>query len=131
MFDEPPKFKALLPRAENVLAQIFGRTVRLELDEILKQGNRSHVLRCVVTSGGASLPTSIILKQIKQQSDCGYDDWTGVEFLSGVESDPPFAPRFLGGDPAAGFFIMEDLGPGQTLEDLLLGRTVLQPRRRC
>jgi hypothetical protein len=121
MQTERASFSALLPRAENVLARTFGRTVRLDLNEILKQGNRSYVLRCAVTSDDASLPTSVILKQIKQQSDRGYDDWAGVQFLSDVKSDPPFVPRFLGGDPEAGFFIMEDLGPGHTLEDLLLG----------
>jgi hypothetical protein len=121
VLDDYLSFDALLPCAENVLAQTFGRTVHLELDEILKQWNRNYVLRCAVGSDNAALPDSVILKHIKQQSDCGYDDWAGVEFLSRVEANPPFAPRFLGGDPSAGFFIMEDLGPGQTLEDLLLG----------
>ena len=57
MQDEPTSFSTLPPRAENVLAQTFGRTVRLEFDEVLKQWNRNYVLRCAVASDGASVPS--------------------------------------------------------------------------
>jgi hypothetical protein len=48
-------------------------------------------------------------------------EWTATQFLSRVGGEPPIGPRCYGGDLAEGFVILEDLGSGARLCDLLLG----------
>jgi hypothetical protein len=81
-------------------------------------------------------PTTVIVKCARQTEEFPYDpddltpghwtpgflrDWLGTQFLSAVPGDPPSGPRFYGGDRARGFFVIEDLGDGGSLADLLLG----------
>lgn len=49
-----------------------------------------------------------------------WNEWAGLEFLSRT-GGRLVTPRFLGGDRREGFVLLEDLGTGPSLADLLLG----------
>ena len=51
----------------------------------------------------------------------GFSDWASVAFLSGLPEAQGIAPRFYGGDVAERFFLIEDLGEGTSLQDVLAG----------
>jgi len=84
--------------------------------EVLRTGPRSHVVRARVVGGEAQ---SIVLKHFRDEPVCGLDDWAGTLFLS--RAGVPGSPRFLAGSVEARLFVMEDLGPGHSLESLLRG----------
>jgi hypothetical protein len=50
-----------------------------------------------------------------------FNHWAGLDFLGQVADDQPLTPRCYAGDRAAGVVVMEDLGQGQGIDDLLLG----------
>ena len=93
------------------------------------------MIRCLLVEA-PDAPTSVVVKQVLGDERAAYDprntdpdspawrllnDWAGAEFLSQVADDASPGPRFYGGDRAAGFIVLEDLGMGKTLADLLLG----------
>jgi hypothetical protein len=134
--DEP-----IVAAAEQVLTRAFGFSIRLGAAQTQGSSDRSNVLRCAVLEAGGAMPSSVILKRAQSRPEHPYDpesgesgspawrlfnDWAGAEFLSGVSGDPPLCPRFYGGDRAVGLIVLEDLGEGDSLADLLLGR---DPRR--
>lgn len=89
----------------------------LTAPELLKQETRSVVVRTQVRGGPVP---SVILKHFRDDEVCGLDDWAGAAFLTrrGLE----LGPRLLAGDLAARLFVLEDLGRGPTLEELLKGK---------
>ncbi len=120
--------------AEEVLTRVHGGTVRLRPGEALDAGPGAAVSRFPVLEGPDELGKSVIVKQATPYGGRGYDpdtpggpadallgDWAGLEFLTRVAGDRSPAPRFYGGDRAAGVIIMEDLGAGDHLDALLLG----------
>jgi hypothetical protein len=50
-----------------------------------------------------------------------FNDWAGLQFLTEVGGSLPPAPRFYAGDRQAGLIVLEDLGDGESLDDLLSG----------
>jgi hypothetical protein len=125
-----------LRAAERALATASIGPVRLELDAELGGSERSHVFRFRVGDGPPQAPRSVIAKRAAIGEDEIYDpdasgfpapawrlynDWAGLQFLTQVAADTPLAPRFYAGDRAAGLIVIEDLGAGDTLADLLLG----------
>ncbi len=50
-----------------------------------------------------------------------FNDWAGLRFLSEVMADDSPAPRYITGDKASGFFVMEDIGSGIDPAQTLLG----------
>jgi hypothetical protein len=84
--------------------------------EVLRTESRSHVVRARVVGGEV---LSIVLKHFRDDPVCGLDDWAGTLFLS--RAGVPGSPRFLAGSVEARLFVMEDLGPGHSLESLLRG----------
>jgi hypothetical protein len=111
---------AVLDAAQAALARAFAGPVRLGQPTVLKSWQRNDVWRCPVADGPSMLGASVVVKHFKNQPERGLDDWASLDFLTGLATDPAVAPSFLAGDRAAGVFVMEDLGPGRTLEDLLL-----------
>jgi hypothetical protein len=124
---------AILAEAEQILSEFLGGDVRLEPGENLDE--RTNVMRCVVSTQVENAPVSVIVKSAGRP-DWPYDpedvtphsaamyfflDWLGVQFLSALPVTPPTGPRFYGGNRTRGFFIMEDLGSGESLAGLLLG----------
>ncbi|HYO53366.1 phosphotransferase [Archangium sp.] len=88
----------------------------LSAPELLKEESRSVVVRAQVRGGPVPV---VILKHFRDDLVCGLDDQAGAEFLTrrGLE----LGPRFLAGDVDARLFVLEDLGRGRSLEELLRG----------
>jgi hypothetical protein len=111
--------------------------VRLVAAPQLDGSERSHVFRMRLVEGSAHAPTSVIVKRAAVGSDEIYDptagafpapawrlfnDWAGLAFLDQVAGSNPIAPRLYGGDRSTGLIVLEDLGTGETLDQVLLAR---------
>jgi Phosphotransferase enzyme family len=103
--------------AEAVLTRARGDRVEVRAAEVI--WDRTQVVRLELADG-----QSAVLKRREEDPD---DDAAGQRFetelaaldlLNGMPA--PVAPRLLGADPAAGILVMEDLGQGASLADLLL-----------
>jgi hypothetical protein len=110
-----------LSRVAGILTKAAGAGVRLGPACLLKSWERNDVWRCAVVEGPAALGAGVVVKRFKSQPERGLDEWASLEFLTRLGLTLPVAPRFLGGDLGGRFFVMEDLGPGPTLEALLHG----------
>jgi hypothetical protein len=122
-------FGPVLDAAERLLSQQIARDVRLgSATRLSDEERRNLLLRAQVTSGGP--PASVIIKKVVVEAynpdDLDswdtrrfFSDWAGAAFLS-AGHDQPDAPRFYGGDYAAGFFVLEDLGEQRSLVEALL-----------
>ena len=130
--------------AERVLAQTFGGPVRLGQPEgvwVYPDECRTTIQRALVQEGPPGVPATVIIKRINSidpydpndlrlRGPAFYDatpawrlitEWTATRFLSRFTFDPPLSPCCYGGDRAEGFVILEDLGTGERLYDLLHG----------
>lgn len=85
--------------------------------DLIRTGLRNHVIRAQVRGGGEV--SSVVIKQFWDDPVCGLDDWAGLVFLT--QRGLRLAPRFLAGSQDARLFVMEDLGQGESLEELLRG----------
>jgi Phosphotransferase enzyme family len=106
-------------RAQTALAAASGAAVRLLTPSLLTSWARNDVWRCALASSNPGLPGSVIVKHFKGEPERGFDEWAALAFLTTEPIEPPSAPRFLAGDATARVFVIEDLGPGPSLEDLL------------
>lgn len=83
------------------------------------------MLRCRLTSAPSGAPEAVIVKYVPQRHGEGclgfLNEWAGLRFLSSLEIDPPVTPTFYGGDLQEGVLVLEDLGAGDALADVLLG----------
>ena len=124
----------IIATTEKILSEVFGGEVRVEVKERLGSGSRSNVLRCRVRTSPEDAPMSVVVKQVLAHDDDVYDpdslegpavrlfnDWAGVQFLSDVTDGTSLTPRFYGGDSERGLVVIEDLGDGERLDELLLG----------
>ncbi len=84
--------------------------------EVLRTESRSNVVRARVLGGDVP---SVVLKHFRDDPVCWLDDWAGTLFLNLQGLDT--GPHLLTGSEEARLFVMEDLGRGQSLEDLLNG----------
>ena len=123
--------------AERLLAEKFGGTVLLGEGTDLQGGTRNLVYRFPLLEGPDRVPASVIVKQAKDTEKFPFlpdsatipawtlfNEWASLQFLSGVaaaEGEVSFGPRFYGGDRATGLIVLEDLGSGRRLDELLLG----------
>lgn len=120
---------------EEILGQKFGGRVKLGPPTDLGGSNRSQVLRWQVLDGPATMPTTVVTKQVTTAGNQTYNpdepnkaawilfnDWASLQFLGQVfEADEAIAPRFYGGSRAVGLVVMQDLGVGKRLDHFLLG----------
>jgi Ser/Thr protein kinase RdoA (MazF antagonist) len=101
--------------AEAVLTRAWGERIQVRSAEVI--WDREHVLRLELADG-----RSVVLKRRDQEEDAGdrgfETELAALEQLSGMPV--PVAPCLLGADADAGILIMEDLGQGVSLADLLL-----------
>jgi Ser/Thr protein kinase RdoA (MazF antagonist) len=101
--------------AEAVLTRAWGERIQVRAAEVI--WDREHVLRLELADG-----RSVVLKRRDQEEDAGdrgfETELAALEQLSGMPV--PVAPCLLGADADAGILIMEDLGQGVSLADLLL-----------
>ena len=109
---------AIAAGATIVLQQAWGAAVAVGEPELLRAGNRSRVVRCPVHGGPVA---SVIVKQATAEPERSMTDRVCLSFLSADPSTAGIAPRFYGGDATGELFVMEDLGDGGTLDDLLAG----------
>ncbi|NYH91949.1 phosphotransferase [Actinopolymorpha rutila] len=127
----------LVDQLERLLSRTAGTPVRVvscepHLDrDVAGRWTESHpwVLRCRVDSrlgdAGAALPRQLIVKTLRPAGDWRADpaylrtEHAALRFLTSIGSTA--APRFVAADADAGLLVMEDLGPGPSLDRLLLG----------
>ena len=122
----------LAGQAEAVLRRSLGAPVRLtEPVPLSEEGRRSLLVRCAVADGPGGAPAAVVIKQARPAEYRPDDpeswaavgllrDWAGLELLSSSAAGlAAGAPRFYGGDRAAGLVVMEDLGPGEDLARVL------------
>ena len=104
--------------AESLLASHWGTSAVVRAAERI--WDRSHIVRLRL----AGDDRTVVLKRPREDNfgdrTRGFDaEVAALEFLNPMET--PVAPRLLGADVGAGILIMEDLGPGSSLADSLLG----------
>ncbi len=104
--------------AESLLASHWGTSAVVRGGERI--WDRSHIVRLRL----AGDDRTVVLKRPREDNfgdrTRGFDaELAALEFLNPMET--PVAPRLLGADVGAGILIMEDLGPGSSLADSLLG----------
>lgn len=132
--DNPP-YQDLITIAERVLSKTLGYIIQLSEGEDLYGGSRSIVYRFSVLNAPPEAPKSVIVKQVKSSLQGTYNpdkatvpawtlfnEWASLQFMSDIAvNEPLFGPRFYGGDRATGLIVMEDLGHGVRLDQLLMG----------
>jgi hypothetical protein len=131
------------PAAERILARAWDCPVRV--DEGVTIGSaeeiKPNIRRCRVLEGPPDRPATVIAKRILGPGVYDPDDlrrvtefdgmpslawqlcheWAATTFLCGIPSEPPLSPRCLGGDRSDGLVVLEDIGTGPTLGELLEG----------
>src|SRR5438876_700303 len=100
----------------------------------------SRLMRCSVVAAPDHAPATVIVKCFQEcawkELRGAYDpddqrqgstawrffnEWAGTQFVERLASERPLGPRLYGGDRAAGLVVIEDLGEGGCLADLLFG----------
>lgn len=132
---------ALQDTAEKILSTHFNAPIHFStIDRLSDPQRRNLLLRCHIEAD-QSIPTSVIIKQVRIENSDGepaqynpedlgswdtkrfMSDWVGAEFLNTAATDARYSPQFYGGDREQGFIILEDLGSehGSLVEPLLEG----------
>ncbi|GLV57392.1 hypothetical protein KDH_42280 [Dictyobacter sp. S3.2.2.5] len=119
-----------IANAEQLLSRHFGITIRLGPGDDLGGSQRSRVYRCPVLEGPELLASGVIIKQasepdgtpLRQANQLFLNEWASLQFIQALSPAQPLAPQFYVGDFNLSMFIMEDLGPGEQLNHVLLGR---------
>ena len=105
--------------AEHLLSESWGLDVRICRPALVARRGRAETWRTEVeAAGSASVPASVIVKRAIVQSDCFLEECVGLQFIKGVHTSPPVAPQIIACDMSSRLLVMEDLGPGHSLEDL-------------
>ena len=120
--------------AQRLLMEAWGASVMLEHMADLGGSNRSKVGRYAVRSHAATFVETVIIKRVAPMrgetfapdapgGPAGrlFNEWAGLQFLSEIDAKPTLAPKLYGGDREAGVIVIEDMGGGTQLDDLLLG----------
>src|SRR5262245_21659128 len=115
--------------APDALRVLWGAKVSCEITDTLRDQGRSRVYRLAVTGGPVA---SVILKASLGDEKNPYvvgddapwgafwrfcNEWAGCAMLGPLG----FGPTVYTGDAERGFFLMEDLGAGESLADRLTG----------
>lgn len=130
MSDDPGRAMSYRPEsrvldvAAAAMSRELGAPVRLE-PAPGPLCDRKPVLRCSVASAPTTAPPTVIVKHLPRrpaQSRLGlFNEWAALRFLSQLELEPPVSPALYGGDLDEGVLVLEDLGDGDCLADVLLG----------
>lgn len=119
--------------AERILTSSCNGAVRLAAPEPLDASPRSTVYRCVVHEAPLGAPASVIVKRVGGGGETYdpnaadgpdvrlFNEWAGLQFLDRLAGERSPAARFYGGDRMAGLVVLEDLGAGAHLDEILLG----------
>src|SRR5687768_4960356 len=118
---------------ERLLSESGGAGVETERWEALRGGDRSRVWRVGVRGDPGRGSASAIVKTAigAEGDDAGTDggeprwrlanEWASLDLIGRLRPEPPLAPRLYGGDLGAGVLVVEDLGTGVGLHQVLLG----------
>ncbi|WNG23434.1 hypothetical protein F0U62_04865 [Cystobacter fuscus] len=106
-----------MTRGARALSAVWSRPVLLTAPELLETRPGFTLVRAQVRGGPVP---GVLLKSFPDEPVRGFDDRAGAEFLTRRGLDA--SPRFLAGDVDARLFLLEDPGPGRTLEALLRAR---------
>ena len=107
---------SLRQQAEDLLRARVDVRVRLSTPQVVSRRDRSLVVRSDVS--GWDNVTSVIVKRSLGDDQRSFSDWASLAFLSAFDDSRTLAPLFYAGNLDERFFVMEDLGPGCSLEDL-------------
>src|SRR4028118_1220772 len=121
MMSETASLGTLLEKARLVLRTHLDCDLILHDPVVIKDWQRNRVVRCGVSSDRPDV-SSVVIKQVKEDSARGFSDWASLAFLSKLPVAQGLVAQFYGGDVEERFFLMEDLGASQSLEDVLAGK---------
>lgn len=142
--ESTPLPSEMMTAAEAVLADALGEPVRLGAAERLGGTRfRSTVARYAVAAGPDTAPASVVVKCYRGEQEPPaaeaedfwtperrlLGEWSALTFLGRLPADPPLAPRLYGGDRQAAILVLEDLGQGPCLADVLQGTDEAAARR--
>lgn len=107
-----------LEPVEQVLRRSLDVDLALHTPVVLKDWERSTVLRCRVQSSTLDV-SSLIVKTIGVNESTGFSEWASLAYLTEIGASEGIAPAFYGGDEIGRFYVLEDLGESRSLDDLL------------
>lgn len=124
---------AVSQRVAGLLCAYAGTDVRIVHSEPITEGWSAQfgaypwpwVTRCFIEDDSGAAPASVIVKVRRPQAHLRGEperlqhERAALEFLTSIGS--AVGPRLLAADDEAGILILEDLGIGPALEDLLVG----------
>ena len=114
---------AITEAAAGVMSAHLGREVALEpVGPPRRYAGRQTLIRHRVRNGPPGAPATVMVKAPAPGGvSLGFfNEWAALEFLAQRQLDPPLSPALFGADRAAGILVMEDLGDGEGLADVLL-----------
>ncbi|MBO0795119.1 MAG: hypothetical protein J2P36_29800, partial [Ktedonobacteraceae bacterium] len=121
----------VLERVNRLLSAWAGSSVRVVQSEPVTEGWSAQfspwpwVVRCSIEADRGAVPGSVIVKvcrpvdHSRSEPERLYHEQVALEFLTSIGST--VGPRLFAADDEAGILVMEDLGAGSALEDLLVG----------
>lgn len=133
--EEFAQYDALVATAQQVLGARAWQPIGLKATKRLD--SEHVVLRCQVLGGSAGAPSSVIVKQMQERPGgaAGFpprqmflNEWASLQFLSDLRSG--CAPQLLASSQAEHLIVLEDLGDGASLIDILFGDNGAEAHRR-
>lgn len=109
----------LLARVAELLTRAWDAPVRARDAELLKSWSRTDVLRLRLEAP-AGRPRTVVVKRGKH-AERGADEHAALTLLTDAGRAADVVPRVLAADAALRLLVLEDLGPGATVEQLLRG----------
>ncbi|MCW5890463.1 MAG: hypothetical protein KIT14_07915 [bacterium] len=109
----------VLARVAELLTDAWGGPVRARDADLLKSWSRTDVLRLRLDAP-AGRPPTVIVKRSKH-AERGADEHAALTLVSEAGRAAGTVPRVLAADPALRLLVLEDLGAGPTVEQLLRG----------
>ena len=106
--------------AAQALSAALARPVALARPRLLKDATRAIVVRYDALGDGLPWP-SVIVKSIRDDPATGFTEWAALALLADLPGAAGVAPAFLAGAAGRRVFVIEDLGPGPTLDQALRG----------
>ncbi|HWG85834.1 MAG TPA: phosphotransferase [Deinococcales bacterium] len=137
--------EVIIAAATTALGRELGQDVVLEPDpQFGGSRHRSTVFRARVDSRAQGAPETVIVKALTGSEGRKYDpsdgdgdspaarfarEYAAARFLQDLPLDQPLSARLLAADASRGVIVLEDLGDGQSLADLLQGGDANSARR--
>jgi hypothetical protein len=119
-----------IPLAEKLLSDLWQANIQCEVVDTMRDKGRNRVYRLKITGGGPL--EFVVLKACVGDQETPYrqgddipehpfwrfcNEWAGSEILGPLG----IGPKAIAGDATRGYFIMENLGAGESLANRLCG----------